>query len=478
MLKDLTYWTKKTNDALETRSEQNEIDFKEALSEDIGRLKEHINALGHLADGGAFVFGVAPDFSKTNLPLDQDLIISRVTNLARDCQEPPLTIEPLFLETKLGRLLCLYVYPPKTLPIFIKDRTPFGGRACFKRTGTQTVPMTIEEIRSLLASSQPVAFDEGEVDGISLDDLNLSELNATVTGFNASEKSSQRNISILIDSGILSGTIQRHKVTIAGCLMFANTPQSVRQFKNASIEFQQFKGKTRDEVIKQTTITGSLPNQIETAISLLLQHMWVLPSIVGIKREDIPSYDKPMLREIVTNAVVHRDYSKMHQPVKIAVFTDRIEVENPGALMPGLTTYNLIHKRSWRNPLLAERMKIYGFGDMDGQGIDRIFAATRKIQLPAPVFTASADSFKVTLSGPKKFEDYTPTEKRLTVLVMLILSEYIDNESVRHAFNIDLQTAGTLIKSMVGDGVIESVGKSRKFARYRLTKIYEEKIFN
>jgi predicted HTH transcriptional regulator len=145
--------------------------------------------------------------------------------------------------------------------------------------------------------------------------------------------------------------------------------------------------------------------------------------------------------------------------------------------MPGLTELNLIHKRSWRNPLIAERLKAYGFGEMDGQGIDRLFAATHKIHLPAPIFSATDASVKVTLSGPKKFEDYSPQEKRLTVIVTLILADKIDNESLRNAFNIDLQTAGTLIKSMAAEEIIEPLGKSRKYAQYKLTKQYQEKIF-
>jgi ATP-dependent DNA helicase RecG len=63
-----------------------------------------------------------------------------------------------------------------------------------------------------------------------------------------------------------------------------------------------------------------------------------MPKLQGAKRIDLPSYNDQILREIVTNNVVHSDYTKTHQPVKIALFTDRPEVENPGGLMLGLTT--------------------------------------------------------------------------------------------------------------------------------------------
>jgi predicted HTH transcriptional regulator len=473
----IQYWKDRISEALENKSELNDVDFKEDLSENNARLKEHINALAHYSGGGALVFGVNSKFQKSDRNINPEEIIAKVTNLAHATQEPPLNIEAHHVSTKLGKLLCLHILPPTTRPIFIKDKSPFGGQACFKRTGNQTVPMSVDEIRNLLATSQMISFDEGNVDSATLSNLDFKKLEQAIKGFSVASGESKQNLAALIDSGVLTGTASKYSVTIAGWVIFAKNPQSIRQFKNAFVEFQQFRGNTREESIKKIEIKGPLPDQIETAIDLLMQHMWVLPNIVGMKREERPSYDRPILREIITNALVHRDYSKMHQPVKIALFTDRIEVENPGGLMPGLTELNLIHKRSWRNPLLAERLKVYGFGEMDGQGIDRLFAATHKIHLPAPIFSASNDSVKVTLSGPKKYDDYSPLEKRLTVLVTLILADKIDNESLRHTFSIDLQTAGTLIKSMVAEEIIEPIGKSRKYAQYKLTKQYQEKVF-
>jgi ATP-dependent DNA helicase RecG len=475
--KNLQYWKVRILEALENKSELNDVDFKADLSENNARLKEHINALAHCQGGGALVFGVNNKFESSDREINSEEIIAKVTNLAHATQEPPLNIEAHHVSTKLGKLSCLHILPPANLPVFIKDRSPLGGQACFKRTGSQTVPMSIEEIRNLLATSQLNSFDEGNVEGSTLSDLDFKKLEQAVRGFSAASGETKQNVASLIDSGVLAGTPSKYAVTVAGWLIFSRNPQIIRQFKNAFIEFQHFRGNTRAEPIKKNEIKGSLPDQIETTIDLLMQHMWIIPRIVGVKREELSSYDRSILREIITNAIVHRDYTKMRQPVKVALFTDRIEVENPGSLMPGLTELNLIHKRSWRNPLLAERLKVYGFGEMDGQGIDRLFAATHKIHLPAPIFSASNDSVKVVLSGPKKYEDYSPLEKRLTVIVTLILADKIDNESLRHTFNIDLQTAGTLIKSMVAEDIIEAVGKSRKYAQYRLTKQYQEKVF-
>lgn len=203
-----------------------------------------------------------------------------------------------------------------------------------------------------------------------------------------------------------------------------------------------------------------------------------LPPVSGkMSHEETSSYDQVTLREVITNAVVHRDYQKLHQPVKIAMFSDRIEVENPGGLLPGLTTFNLLHKRAWRNESIAELMAKVGLGEMDGQGIDRIYAATNRLKVPAPTFFDENRTFKIVLSAPKEYDDYTPAEKWVTVLVLLILEQEVDNEGVRHVFNIDASKASTLLKFLVEDGMIRRTGPSMKFAKYRLTEEFHHKVW-
>ena len=217
------------------------------------------------------------------------------------------------------KLLCIHILPSKTKPVFIKDRAPLGGKACFKRTGSSTVAMSVQEIKNLLISYQETYFDESPVKNTNINNLDFN------------------------------------------------------------------------------TLSKLLPN--------------------------------------------------------------------------------LIHKRDWRNPLLAELMKKFGFGEMDGQGIDRPYASTLKIKVPPPVFIDQDNSFTTTLSAPKLFEDFSLEEKRLMIIIMIIMHEHIDNKTIRHYFDISSEKASTLIKSLVAERVIQSSGQSRKYAKYILTEQYREKVF-
>lgn len=476
MLSDKQYWAALVKEALQNRAEYNFLDFKYKLTDENKRIKEHINAFGHLERGGCFVFGIE-NFIPIGIDQDWDSITQKITHLAQDTQEPKLTVDAFPLEIEGKNLLCIHILPSPSKPVFIKDRAPLGGTACYKRSGSSTMPMAIQEIRDLLINSTQIYFDESPIEDTSLEDLDFDKLSALIPTLDKQDKSSAKNVATLMDFKILNGIKMSPKITVAGWLCFAKKTIEKNQFRNAYIEFQVFQGSTRDIPIKKYIIDGSLSEQIEKGIQLLSQNIWLIPKIQGAKREDIPAYHYNVLREVVTNSIVHRDYKVMYQPVKIAIFDNRIEIENPGGLMPGLTTLNLIHKRDWRNPLLAELMKKFGLGEMDGQGIDRLYAATLSIKVPPPIFIDNKNSFIVILSAPKKFEEFTPEEKRLMVIILAIMHQKIDNESVRNCFDISSEKAGTLIKSMIADKVLQLSSRSRKYAKYILTDVYREKIF-
>ena len=159
MLDDKTFWKQLIEVALKSKAEYGFLDFKLNLSDKSERLKEHINAFGNLERGGCFVFGVK-EFIPIGLPEDSDIIIQKMTSLATSTQEPHLHIDAFPLEVYGKQLLCIHILPSGSKPVFIKDRSPLGGTACFKRSGSSTVAMSIQEIKDLLVNTQEYYYDE------------------------------------------------------------------------------------------------------------------------------------------------------------------------------------------------------------------------------------------------------------------------------------------------------------------------------
>lgn len=117
--------------------------------------------------------------------------------------------------------------------------------------------MSTEEIRDLLAASQDLTFDETEVKDVNIEALDGNRLVEMNPGLTSGNSGGHRNIDQLIDTGVLSGEPGSYHVTVAGWLIFARDPQSVRSFRNAYIEFQQFNGTSRDTPIKKAGRRGA-----------------------------------------------------------------------------------------------------------------------------------------------------------------------------------------------------------------------------
>jgi ATP-dependent DNA helicase RecG len=115
--------------------------------------------------------------------------------------------------------------------------------------------------------------------------------------------------------------------------------------------------------------------------------------VEGFKRIDIPEYSLEVLREAVINAVVHRDYSKGGESIRVFCYPDRVEIHNPGLLLPGITVEQMERgevQSKLRNPTLANLLKdVPGYMERLGSGIRFMLDETARMGLPAPQFRKS-----------------------------------------------------------------------------------------
>ena len=121
--------------------------------------------------------------------------------------------------------------------------------------------------------------------------------------------------------------------------------------------------------------------------------------VEGFKRIDIPEYSLEVLREAVINAVVHRDYSRRGERVRVFYYPDRVEVHSPGLLLPGITVEQMERgevQSKLRNPVLAGLLSnIPGYMEQIGSGVRFMLDETKRLELPAPHFREMSE-FMVT----------------------------------------------------------------------------------
>jgi ATP-dependent DNA helicase RecG len=158
--------------------------------------------------------------------------------------------------------------------------------------------------------------------------------------------------------------------TNAGAILFAQDPQN--WFPGAAIQYVRWAGDALDsDPIDERRFDGDLINVLREMDSFLktlfpVQSESVSP-LAEVRRSPYPT---PAVRELLMNAVMHRDYES-NAPTRFYWFDGRIEIQNPGGLYGAVTPETFPNQNDYRNPKIAEAMKTLGYVERFGRGIAR-----------------------------------------------------------------------------------------------------------
>lgn len=247
-----------------------------------------------------------------------------------------------------------------------------------------------------------------------------------------------------------------------------------KYFPFAKIQCALFKGTERDFFIDKKEYDGCLYEQIENAYQFVLRHINLGAEINGLVRKD--TYELPVaaIREMIVNAVCHRNYMD-NSCIQVAVYDDRIEVTSPGMLYGGLTLEEAVSGRSKiRNRIIADIFSRMEIIEEWGTGIRRILHRAKEYGLPEPEFMEIGDTFRVNLF---KKADKKPikTDKKADKILLrqrLILdyieeNGFITNKEAREIWGLADSTTKRFLKYMVETNLLLEKGqrKSRKYIR-------------
>lgn len=127
-------------------------------------------------------------------------------------------------------------------------------------------------------------------------------------------------------------------------------------------------------------------------------------------RAETPMYPEIALRELVANALIHQDMTITGAGPMVEIFSDRIEITNPGTPLIDPQRFIDMPPRS-RNEALASLMRRMRICEEQGSGVDKVVSAVELFQLPAPDFRVDGDNTKAVLLAPRSFADMTAPER-------------------------------------------------------------------
>lgn len=404
------------------------LEFKRDLSSPTNILRT-ITAFANTA-GGTLIIGVE-DTSRFVVGIEQPHELEeKVTNLIGDTIVPNLFPEVDTVPWRDTYLLVIRVFPSATRPHYYKKFGPEEG--VFIRVGSTNRKADSEMIRELSRIVRNETFDEQPLSKLSSEDIDFRAASEQFNNIKPLTIKNLETLEILIDH-------QGKKVpTVAGLILFGK--ERAKLFPDAWIQAGRFKGTDKSLILDSTEFHSYPINAVEEALRFVEKHAMQSINIEGIRHQKSWNVPVKAIREAIINAVVHADYSQLGTPIRIAIFDDRIEIENPGLLRFGLTIPDIKQGISkLRNRIIGRIFHTIGLIERWGSGIQRIISSCQEGGFPEPKFEEIATHFRVTI--------FTSRNKR-TSLVDLTNQNIIELLK-QHPNGLTTSKIATLIKLSV-----------------------------
>jgi ATP-dependent DNA helicase RecG len=372
--------------ALLTAPEGKTFECKRDLSSPQNLLKTLV-AFANSA-GGLVLIGVA-DATRDVIGLPEPLQAEeQLCNLIADGISPRLVPNVELVAHGDLNLLLVEVFPSSQRPHHLIRQGPEQG--VFVRLGSTNRQADSALIDELRRSVSGAAFDEQPMLELTPADLDHAAIASAFAGIRTIREQDLHSLRVLT-------TAQGRDVpTAGGMLLFGRERQ--RWFPDAWLQCARFAGTTKAGIFDQLDIQAPLPQALEQALAFLKKHAVRSADFQELRRVDRWSIPLASLREALTNALVHADYSQRGAPIRVAYFDDRIEIENPGVLIPGLSLDDLPRGISrLRNRVISRVFRELGLIEQWGSGIPVILDEAASQQLPPPLFEEVGLRFRVTL---------------------------------------------------------------------------------
>ncbi|MDX2077259.1 MAG: ATP-binding protein [bacterium] len=336
--------------------------------------------------------------------------------------DPPL-ITPLPHPITIDKKQVVILEVPAGMPhIYMCD-----GRYV-RRENDQNIPLKPIELRRLLIERGEMSFEMEIAKGATLKDLDWEKVEGYVETLKRGEHRDAK--ALLLRRGCLARKDNQLYPTNAGILLFGKSPQTF--VRSAEITAVRFAGEKMGDTFSREDITGTLPEQIRRAETFLVDHLRKGVQLKAtMARNEQFEYPLEAARELVVNAVAHRDYSVDGDNIRLFLFKDHMEAFSPGKLPGPVTVANIKDERFSRNPIIVQVLADMGYIERLGYGIDRILELMTQHNLQHPDFQERQGGFQVVLYNQAVIPQPQPS------LVMLI-----EDINVRQEKAIDYLSQG------------------------------------
>jgi len=444
--------------------------------------------------GGEIIIGVDDRHRAVGVPEEAlPQIEEQLSNMIYDRCYPTVLPDISFLSAGGRSLVRVRVYRGSTPPYYLKSEGKVGGT--YVRVGSNNRLADEELIGELERRRRNVSFD-GEIAPekslAELDFRSFRRLYEEKTGEPLDDLALQKLELAKAERGVLYPT--------NALVLLSDDALRRSMFPNAKIECARFKGVSAGEFIDRKTYDYGIAEQVEDAYAFVLRNIRQSGSIQGVYTVSRWEYPVKALREIIRNAVVHRQYSLAGKDIKIAVYDDMIEITSPGLLPPSIDYSDMESRQSdARNKVIAPVFRKLGIIDQWGNGLklvaeelkdypeiqfrwrevglsfqvqfvrkfvdDAAGGGTGYLSEPQAVYHSAKEMVKDTdppFNEPRQsYRFHAPTAPEKLLLNEIAINPSVTVPELAASAGLSLRSCERLVASLKSSGILKRVGSAR-----------------
>ena len=412
--------------------------------------------------GGTILIGVNDRKEITGfVPSKEDY--DNILRTAREVVNPPIRyeeVEEFVIDHK--KIIALMI------PAGIGEVYRTSDGRYLKRENTENVAIDWRTLYQLLAKREKISFEGLICEGAFFEDINLEKVKSYIR---AREERFGSKIEIPIEDVLLSRKCAVRKngkllPTNAGILLFGKEP--TRFIPQNYITLVKFKGtEVSKDYLDRKDISGTLTDLANHSVKWINERMLHGGSIgeQSIQRKEVMQFHLSSLREVMVNAVTHRDYGIRGSRIMVSMFDDRLEIQSPGPLPANITPETILHEQYARNPNIMLVLLEWGYSEAIGRGIDNIFKnlSDEGYQLPKMVDTGVSFIFTLysrhIMKINKGLEDLNNRQKK--AIEYLKQKGEITNREYRSINSVSNVIAAFELQALIKKGKLRSEGRGR-----------------
>ena len=395
-----------------SQTETNQVEFKETT----GQLERGMETLCAFlnGEGGTVLFGIT-DNGKI---VGQDVSDSTKRTIAEAIQrmEPSaiLKVNYISLPESEKKVIAIHAEEQRYARPFCYKGRPYQRI----ESVTSVMPQTVYNQLLIQRDGARFGWESLVNPDLKLEDLDKDEILKTVRlgieNGRLPESTVLTDLPVIMEKLNLS---ENGQLKNAAAVLFANKTSNYPQ---CLLRLARFKGNNKDEFIDNQRIHGNVFKLLDAAMSFFFKHLSLSGKIQGIERKEQLSIPFKALRECCINSLCHRSYNSPGGSVGIAIYDDRVEIENIGTFPSSMRIDKLMseHRSEPQNPLIADVLYIRRVLESWGRGISLMVDECLKAGLPKPEFYTNGNFVWVVFRYSAQVTDQVTDQVKAMLLLL------------------------------------------------------------